>query len=185
VPTRAAFEELLDHLADAATRIRDDAERLGKLSGMWRRGYVSQARGAGGGADVVLTSPERIATSPQPDRDIADFIRAVERWAAQGIELEKRRACLLPMTQDAALKLVDGDVGLCRAHRRAGIKTPLLRNDGARGDLCRWCYDFRFAWKVDPTPEIIRRKHEYGRISRQFVEAELSKRKAGRKRRRR
>lgn len=192
----SAVNDLLDRLVDAIERIQRDLPMLVALGGEWKRGYVGVGNGTAGGKSD-LTAPERIAIAKdQPDRDIADYLADLEQWADQGLrkqdrgglDLDGRRAHLVPLKAEAARKLVDGDVGLCRTHLRAGIKVPLLRDDGARGDLCRWCYDFARpveagGYGVDPPVAVVRRKHETGRVERRFIEAELAPKANGKGRR--
>lgn len=68
----------------------------------------------------------------------------------------------------------------CRVHLKA-IRVCEPRH---RGDLCRWCNDFRIAYRIDPPETILRARHEGQRITQPMVTAALKAAKPrGRKRR--
>lgn len=149
----SAFQELLDRVVDAVERMQRDAPALGALANEWRRGYTPQGAGVGGNSE--LTAPERIATSPgQPDRDIAIWVRDVEAWAKGGIDLEKRRAHLLPVDAGVAKLLVERDGPCCRLHAEVGSHRPVYRKVE---DLCRDCYDFKRREEAEPPLWIVER----------------------------
>lgn len=128
------------------------------------------------------SSTDETTGPTQPGTDDHQTYRdLVIAWRNAALDLsafiEKRR----PDRQLAAVPEPSSDDNWCRACLTAGHCQPRFRDT----PLCRWCTEFRLAYRMDPPAPLLTIRHERGRVTQRDVDlAVMEQRKQQRAQRR-
>lgn len=117
-------------------------------------------KAAGPGANTNSGTGEPSLEQTQRDAH-DDYLALVERAQTVALDLvgfiERNR----PDREFAVVEAPTSDDDWCRACLAAGYCEPRFRNES----LCRWCTEYRLAWRIEPPIDIIKLRKDGKRIS--------------------
>lgn len=164
--------ELLDAHGPLTLKLALDWKRglrspnLDPDSGGWRYETIVNAEGK----DEVVPIPsdatgEAAIAFDELDGLYDELQTLLRRVEADAARLRNIIAAAVPPT--AGLSVVD-PVDWCSNHLRVEMCEPRHR-----GDLCRWCYDFKAVHGKMPPMALLGLRHRYGRVSEEQVKDSL------------